>query len=88
MPKCDFNKVATSAWVFSCKFVAYFQNSFFYEHLWVAASDFKMKILIFLVLIFLNLKHTQSTTTVKQIFQFCLDATYLLNASVQTCKPI
>ena len=35
MPKCDFNKVAlqrylnrTSAWVFSCKFTAYFQNSF------------------------------------------------------------
>ena len=36
MPKCDFNKVAlqfywnhTSAWVFSCKFAAYFQNNFF-----------------------------------------------------------
>ena len=31
MPKCDFNKVAnhTSAWVFSCKFAAYFQNTFF-----------------------------------------------------------
>ena len=35
MPKCDFNKVAkqlywnqTSAWVFSCKFAAYFQNNF------------------------------------------------------------
>ena len=35
MPKCDFNKFAmqfywnhTSAWVFSCKFAAYFQNSF------------------------------------------------------------
>ena len=34
MPKCDFNKVAknlywnyTSAWVFSCKFAAYFQNT-------------------------------------------------------------
>ena len=25
MPKCDFN---TSAWVFSCKFAAYFQNTF------------------------------------------------------------
>ena len=33
MPKCDFNKVA-----FSCKFAAYFQNTFFQEHLWVAAS--------------------------------------------------
>ena len=35
MPKCGFNKVAkqlywnhTSAWVFSCKFAAYFQNTF------------------------------------------------------------
>ena len=35
MPKCDFNKVAlqfywnnTSAWVFSCKFAAYFQHIF------------------------------------------------------------
>ena len=35
MPKCDFNKVSwqlywnlTSAWVFSCKFDGYFQNSF------------------------------------------------------------
>ena len=43
MPKCDFNKVAlqvywnrTSAWVFSCKFNAYFQNIFSYEHLWRA----------------------------------------------------
>ena len=36
MPKCDFNKVAkqlywnhTSAWVFSCRFAAYFQNNYF-----------------------------------------------------------
>ena len=41
----DFKKVAkqlywnhTSAWVFSCKFAAYFQNSFYYEHIWIAAS--------------------------------------------------
>ena len=46
MPKCDINKVAkqlywnhTSAWVFSCKFDSYFQNTFSQEHLWVAASD-------------------------------------------------
>ena len=45
MQYCDFNKVAkqlywncTSAWVFSCKFAAYFQNTFSYKHLWVAAS--------------------------------------------------
>ena len=46
MPMCVFNKVAqqfysnhTSALVFSCKFAAYFQNTFSQEHLWVAASD-------------------------------------------------
>ena len=46
MPKCDFNKFAlqlywnyTSAWVFSCKFAAYFQNTFYTEHLWTAASN-------------------------------------------------
>ena len=45
MPKCDFNKVASqlywnhiSAWLFSCKFAAYFQNVFSSEHLWSAAS--------------------------------------------------
>ena len=45
MPKFDFNKVAkqrfwnrTSAWVLSCKFAAYFQNTFSQEHLWVTAS--------------------------------------------------
>ena len=26
----------TSAWVFSCKFAAYIQNTFFYEYLWRA----------------------------------------------------
>ena len=35
MPKCDFNKVA----LLSCKFVAYFQNTFSKEHLSTAASD-------------------------------------------------
>ena len=46
MPKCDFNKVGlqlygnhTSAWVFSCKFAAYFQNTFYQEHLCVRWSD-------------------------------------------------
>ena len=45
MSKCDFNKIAkklywnhTSAWAFSCKFTAYFQNTFSYENLWVAVS--------------------------------------------------
>ena len=46
MPKCDFSKVAlqlywnhTSTWVFSCKFAAYFLNTFAREHLWGAASE-------------------------------------------------
>ena len=46
MPKCNFNEVAlqlywncTSAWVFSCKFAAYFQNNFSQEHLWMAAPE-------------------------------------------------
>ena len=46
MPKCDFNKVALqlywnhiSALVFSRTFAAYFQNTFYQEHLWVAASE-------------------------------------------------
>ena len=45
-PKCDFNKVAlqlywnrTSAWMFSCKNAAYFQNTFFLEQFWAAASE-------------------------------------------------
>ena len=46
MPKCDFYKLTkqrywnhTLAWVFSCKFAAYFQNTFSKEHLWRAASQ-------------------------------------------------
>ena len=45
--KCDFNKIAkqlywnhTSAWVFSCKFAAYFENIFSYENLWATASEY------------------------------------------------
>ena len=45
MLKCDFNKVAkqlylnhTLGWVFSCIFAGYFQITFSWEHLWVAAS--------------------------------------------------
>ena len=33
MLKCDFNKVAFQL-LFSCKFAAYFQNTFLLEHLW------------------------------------------------------
>ena len=52
MPKCDFNKLAlqlywnrTLAWVFSCKFAAYFQNTFSQELLWMAASGLLIYIL-------------------------------------------
>ena len=44
IPKCDFDKVGkqpywnhTSALVFSYKLAAYFQNTFYQEHLWMAA---------------------------------------------------
>ena len=50
MPKCDFIKVAlqfywnrTPAWVFSCRFAVFFQDTFSKEHLWVAASVFYLK---------------------------------------------
>ena len=44
MPKCAALQLYwnhTSAWVFSCKFAAYFQNNFSSEHLWTA-SGFNM----------------------------------------------
>ena len=50
MPMCDFNKIAlqlywnhTSAWVFFCKFTAYFQNTFSEEHPRTTASLFRRK---------------------------------------------
>ena len=64
MAKCDFNKVAkqlhwnhSSAWVFSCKFTAYFKNTFSKDQLWMAASDY------------LNLSITQSLKIFKKIYQ-------------------
>ena len=59
MPKSAYNKDAkqlywshTLAWLFSCKFAAYFPNTSFIEHLWVAASlnigiDSKFLLLLF-----------------------------------------
>ena len=38
MSKCYFKKSHLVAWVFSCKFAAYFQNNFSQEQLWVTAS--------------------------------------------------
>ena len=40
MPKGNFYVNHRSAWVFSCKFAAYFQNTFLEKHLWMAASVF------------------------------------------------
>ena len=44
IPKCDFNNVAlqlywnhTSVWLLSCKFAAYFKNTFLLQHLWRVA---------------------------------------------------
>ena len=35
--RCSENRI--SAWMFSCKNVAYFQNTFFLEQFWAAASE-------------------------------------------------
>ena len=51
------------------------------EQVQCSAVHLGMQIPIFLkyfIPIYLNLKHIQSITTVKQIFQFCLHAIYLL----------
>ena len=48
--KCDFNKVA----LLSCKFAAYFQNTFSKEQLWVAASDIIKYSTLQLSLIWIN----------------------------------
>ena len=56
MSKCDFNRVTKqlywnpiSAWVFSCKFAAYFQNTFFLEQFWRAASERHLCFRLFLI---------------------------------------
>ena len=66
-PKCDSNKAAlqlywnrTLAWVFCCKFAAYFQNNFFKEHIWRTASEIQTSLRFFRIppdtnfLIFVN----------------------------------
>ena len=37
----------TSAWVFSCKFAACFQNTFSWDHLWMAASKKSRKTIVY-----------------------------------------
>ena len=41
-PKCDFNKVASllKSHFGMGKFAAYFQNNFYWKHLWMVASAF------------------------------------------------
>ena len=55
MSKYGFHNVAkqlywncTSAWVFSCKFASYFQNTFSLEHLWRTASDQQLPVCVLL----------------------------------------
>ena len=50
MSRCDFNKLQSKSHLvtmFSCKFAAYFQNTFSKEHLWVAASDITQQLQMF-----------------------------------------
>ena len=51
MPKCDFYQVCFKmiSFVFSCKFAAYFQNTFSQEHLWTAdyTNCLKIKLVIY-----------------------------------------
>ena len=70
MPTSDFNKVAeqvywnrTSAWMFSCKFAAYFQNVFSKEHVWVAASEFNS-----LCVMFIKFGKLEDEKTIQMIF--------------------
>ena len=76
MPKCDFNKVAKqlyrqlywnpiSAWVFSCKFAAYSQNTFSLKHLWVAASTNSTKLGLWNMRIQLCIKNMNNFSTIK-----------------------
>ena len=65
MPKCDFNKVAywnhLSAWVFSWKLAAYFQNTFFFR---IVLKDWFWSLTVFPK----NLHHTCLTVSMVQIF--------------------
>ena len=79
MSKCDFNKVQkqlywnrTSA---SCKFAAYFQNTFSKEHLWSAASEYY----------FINLKTKLKT---KFLFSCHVDRSHVMCSSVRRAKSI
>ena len=41
-------KLLCMAWLFSCKFAAYFQNTFSLEHLWAAASEIWIRLQVVL----------------------------------------
>ena len=77
MPNCDFNRVAlqlywnhTSVWVFSCKFAAYFQNIFPYEHLCRATSVFRILSGIYEIFFCENSAHTTPRWVLLYIFFF------------------
>ena len=79
MSKCDFNKVQkqlywnrTSA---SCKFAAYFQNTFSKEHLWSAASEYY----------FINLETKLKT---KFLFSCHVDRSHVMCSSVRRANSI
>ena len=60
----------TSVWVFYCKFAASFQNTFYKEHLWMAASEFILYLcdLFFIFsLTFIDINHI---TWLKQMHLF------------------
>ena len=89
MSKCDFNKVAlqlywnhTSAWVFSCKFVAYFQNTFTSEDItamvgisaitqlfWMTNSLVKMFSLVLQILIISSFQNYMTLKKPQNSFQ-------------------
>ena len=83
MLKYDFNEVAlqlywncTLTWVIFCKFPAYFQNTFSYEHLWEPAPE---AIKVFKITCICT--PISESTALGQIFQFTKKWSFLLRIS-------
>ena len=53
----------TSAWVFSCKFASYFQNTFSKEHLWVTASKYYCSLIVYRDIYYLLLDENKVLST-------------------------
>ena len=83
-PELLYEKVAlqlywnhTSTWLFSCKFAAYFQNTFSQEHLWTAASYcFYLTFFLFKVMLE-NDKWVEYLLLVNIVLQFAGDRALL-----------